>query len=282
VVGTSVDDTPASPEDESSPHRVAKPLPPPPPLVELPTSRAIPTVIGFGLLGADAPTLPDAPTKSASAASPPQPERPAADLAVGAGSGKGTIVGMPVRFPDAEAARETAQLRAPAATPLPMQMSDIATSEAEIPLVLGTMSRALLLLAQRRREVVIGVAAVLGLIVGFSFVRSLFPSGSHAKAGAVSTAPPAAIAVEAPPVPVADPTPEPSPSVAVATESPAVARPTLVPKPGPSRPTASTTLPAAKPPSSPPAPTASTSTVPCSPPYRLDFFGKKVPKPGCS
>jgi serine/threonine-protein kinase len=31
-----------------------------------------------------------------------------------------------------------------------------------------------------------------------------------------------------------------------------------------------------------PTPAASTTADPCTPPYRLDFFGNKVPKPGCS
>jgi hypothetical protein len=41
---------------------------------------------------------------------------------------------------------------------------------------------------------------------------------------------------------------------------------------------------AARPPSSslPPSPSPSTSPDPCKPPYRLDFFGNKVLKPGCS
>jgi hypothetical protein len=247
-----------------------KPLPPPPPMGK----RAAPPII-------------------ASSPIPTRIEQPLAtevDLPRGLGSDKETIVGMPVPNSAASApilAPEPAR-QAPKATPLPLLMSDIATSDAEIPLTPSLVSRGLLLFAQWRREILIGSVAVLGLSTGFCVVRSLASPAAHvteATAGSVERSPSAPTQS----VPVAEPAAG-SPSAAAVEESPSVA-PTTAPsgepvaarsgpstKTSPAKPTAS-----AKTSTSParPPPPASTATGTCNPPYRLDFFGKRVPKPGC-
>jgi serine/threonine protein kinase len=123
---------------------------------------------------------------------------------------------------------------------------------------LGTMIILLVLRA--------GTGATPSTVVGQSTTAST-PSPTAASPSATTTAPLAAPRTRTAASSYAHfPSPSPSPSAAVKPAAPA------------------TTPPAAKRPSSflPSSPTpSSTPTDPCNPPYRLDFFGNKVPKAGC-
>jgi serine/threonine protein kinase len=121
---------------------------------------------------------------------------------------------------------------------------------------LGTMIILLVLWA--------GTRATPSVVVGQSTTDST-PSPTVASPSATTTAPQAALRSRTAASSYAHFPPSPSPSAAVKPAAPA------------------TTAPAAKRPSSfLPSPTPSSPpNDPCNPPYRLDFFGNKVPKPGC-
>jgi hypothetical protein len=256
-----------------------KPLPPPPPLRQLAAKS----------VGASSPipTLVDPPR--ATEVDGPQALE----------SEKPTIVGIPVPAPDASAeARQSLQPPAANVTSPIVRMDDSTTSDPEIPLTLGAMNRGLLLLAQRKREAVLGSVAVLGLLTGFYFVLSLAPPRSHpivaaATVAAQPTLPastpvsepavggssPTATVVEVPPV-ATPPEDLPPPTATAPRGEPVAAPSSLTISPSPPTPAAGAPPTPAKPPVSPPPPASRSG--PCSPPYRLDFFGKKVTKPGCS
>jgi serine/threonine-protein kinase len=149
-----------------------------------------------------------------------------------------------------------------------------------------------------RRAIVIAGVAALGLIVGFGAVASRFSRASAASEGAAGIVqqPASPIPSAAAAVPVAPPGEVPAaPSVSAATDD----LPPLVsatPRPGsaPKAPPASKSVPsrsavAGGTPAQPaprqstflPPPTAA-PPEPCNPPYRTDFFGNKVLKPGCT
>jgi hypothetical protein len=182
--------------------------------------------------------------------------------------------------------------------PVPSEVAE-PSEPTELPLgSFGLMSLGSLL-EPRRRPAFLGAVALAGLITGFSVVRSLVPPRSHASEPAAviggqaasteskpaapvpdpasESAPPAVSEVESPPgAPVAPP-PEALAAVAVTTPMPRSTRAAARAAP--------TTTPAATPTAAKPAATPAPVAAPggaCNPPYRTDFFGKKVPKPGCS
>ena len=74
-------------------------------------------------------------------------------------------------------------------------------SDPEIPLTPGAMNRGLLLLARRKREAILGSAALLGVLTGFYVVLSLASPRSHATDAAAS------VTAQPPPAPKAVPEP---------------------------------------------------------------------------
>jgi hypothetical protein len=227
-----------------------KPLPPPPPL-----RKPAPSVVASSPI----PTIVDPPGPT-EVGGPPVFE-----------SEKPTIAGMPLPARDVSVdARESRDFPAANAKSPIVGMDDIAVSDPEIPLTPGAMSRGLLLLARRKREAILGSAALLGVLTGFCLVLSLASPRSHATDPAASVAmPPVATAPEELPPPT---------TTASSGETAAASPPTV--SPTSREPTASAPVTSAKPVAKP-SPSASHGG-PCNPPYRLDFFGKKVPKPGCS
>jgi serine/threonine protein kinase len=145
--------------------------------------------------------------------------------------------------------------------------------------------------SERKRAFLFGGVAALGLVVGLAAVLSRSSSTSPAAAPAVGIVQPPPQPLPPAPPGTAPPAVEVSPTPPVATaagadELPPQAATPAVTKGAPagrsaspsSRPGKSATTPGKGflPPPPPAAP-----ADPCSPPYRFDFFGNKVPKPGC-
>jgi hypothetical protein len=243
------DDDPEPVDDEAV---EGKPLPPPPPL-----RKPAPSAVASSPI----PTIVD----------PPGPTEVGGPVLE---SDKPTIVGMPLPAPDASAeARESPDSPAASAKSPIVGMDDIAMSDPEIPLTPGAMNRGLFLLARRKREAILGSAALLGVLTGFYLVLSLASPRPHATDAAASVA-----AQPQPPVATAPEELPPPPTTAPSGETAAASPPPV--SPISQEPAASAPVISARPPAKP-APSASHGG-PCNPPYRLDFFGKKVQKPGCS
>jgi hypothetical protein len=296
-----VDRPPETREREPTPPSV-KPLPPPPPIARLPkgqpvvaakpvaktvlvakspafvpasvdepqiTGSGVKTAIGFGLIGTDSSVVP-----------------------TGGGGPLNTVVGMPVPDPGASPELPSSEPRQPIhaiATPLSLPMNELHLPN------------------HWKRSLIIGAVAVLGLMMGFSLVVRLSTRRGSTEPAAGMVLPPSPVAL-AEGVAVSDPVgmgkspatsagdPPATPSVVPeATALPAATTPDPETAPVSARPALATDTRVAKPPSpeSPvavksapsrlpaPAPAAPPSGT-CKPPYRVDFFGKKVLKPGCS
>lgn len=155
-------------------------------------------------------------------------------------------------------------------------------------------------LAGTKRALLLGGVAAVGLLIGFSVIASRFSrSGADSTSGIVQPAPltasqpsAAAAAVDLPPAPQAsaaseDPLP---PLVTAAPKGAPPARPAATPRSAPVRSPATAgpsggaaAAPGQKPSAFLPASTPAASPPdPCNPPYRMDFFGNKVLKPGCT
>jgi eukaryotic-like serine/threonine-protein kinase len=183
------------------------------------------------------------------------------------------------------------------ATPMPMRPSSFPPPNVSTQLTSSTSgsTRPGPMAAPRKRTLILGGVAALGLLVGFVFVLARISSGSRANASASGIVQqpisPAAAVVDTPSAPasavdtarVAQPAPP--VSGPVAPEAILQATPKTAPKsasaptqrPGSTKPA----VPGVTPPKTflPPPPAAPVD--PCNPPYRYDFFGNKVQKPGC-
>jgi hypothetical protein len=224
-------------------------------------------------------------TKSSKPATTEVAAAPAPTL-VELGSEKATIFGMPVPAPDMPAESPS---REPPHASQPIEPHDSLMSDPEIPLAPGTMSHGLALVERHKRELFLGSIAMVGLILGFLAIYSLLSPRPRANATTASVAPEPSSSEAEQGVTPPDPAPAPPPATAPDESSPPPTAPSDEPvaaesaaSPSPTKPTASTP-PATKVPASPPRPPpASTPAGTCNPPYRLDFFGKRVLKPGCS
>ena len=282
--------TQAEAEAEESPPSDGKALPPPPP-VPRPAARPVEevhpvlsskeTVIGYAVMSVDAAS--PRPAEPAPVSASPRPaDRPVVALG-GLGAGKQTIVGMPVPLSERSPEAPTAEV---ASAPVPS--SEPRSSDPPAMLVAPLLS------PQRRRALVIGGVASLGLVTGFVVVSSLAAPAPRAKGANPGVVAPVTVAPEPPPVPESQAGEPPVVTTAPAAEAPSAALPAGTPagasrstsasKPAPAKPAAPVTPVAAKPSATPaaPPPAAPPPAATCNPPYRLDFFGNKVPKPGCS
>jgi len=246
----------------------------PPPLVP-----GTSTVIGYAVIGGDAPA--PVSTEATRGATSPAPSSPPDAALRGLGSMKQTFVGMP--------SAPSQYAPEPMATPETLPVSKLFGQD-------------------RRTLVLVGVAAI-GLVMGFSVVLSFASPASSPKQPAAASAPPrqppasepaaavpdpsaggAPIAAEAPPA--SDPSPAPAvvaapevpplPEATAAPKAAPVVKSAPAPKPAPAKSSAPSTAAAAKALTNPSPAPASAPPGGCNPPYRVDFFGNKVLKPGCS
>jgi hypothetical protein len=275
-----------------------KPLPPPPPISRVPKAvvaqpaappvavSATRTVLGYADLESSTPSVASA-SREPEAHVSPRHESPGVDEPRRMGPAKQTIFGMPVRAPGAPNAAPTSE---------PSRAADSEEIPESLPMNDSPW------LAYSRQPLFLGAIAALGLVLGFSLVLHLLPrpGPSESVPGVVrERTPPASppdtteraaaagtsssvSADQARPDPSGS-LPGPSPTVALSPAAPKVApvaRQSPSSATAPSRPASPTNM-AAKSTSSHASPSAPPAGN-CNPPYRTDFFGNKVPKPGCS